>query len=455
MSTDITLSNETDEKVAAWLQRHFGGQLVRFSRQMRWREAWDADVRTAQGVKALYVRGSKGSNYFGPVSIEQEAKLHGIMERHGVPVPHVHGMIEDPIAVVMDRVPGQINLTTAKSDAARRAIRTQYVEALAKLHAIPVEEFGALGLPLPSGAQQIAMNLYGPCEQIYRERMQGRPLALMDFLWAWLNRNVPQERTRAAFITADSGQFLFEDDRLTALIDFEVGYVGDPAAEFAGMRLRDSTEPMGDLSALADEYQMLTGDRIDKATIEFHTAGFTAVNGFLLWPMAFTPVPEQDYVAYLSFAVGTSRWAIDAIAAHQGIQLEPVEPPQAAPLAFPQATSHLIGAVARLNVEGDLAAYERERATCLARYLERWNAYGASITAQNLKDASELIGQPLRDAASAETALTDFVRTAGPDQDSRLVRYFHRWLGRHDFLLRECGSSAWLVGLRLQTIPPR
>jgi aminoglycoside phosphotransferase (APT) family kinase protein len=448
----MTLSNKADEKVTAWIQEHLGGKVVRLARQRRWREAWDVDVRTADGLRQLYVRGSKGRNYFGPVTLQQEAQLHDILERFGVPIPHVLGLIDEPLAAVMERVPGQINLATAESDAAREAIRGQYVQALVRLHAIPNSEFAAIGLPVPTGAREIAMNLYGRCERIYQDRMRGRPFALMDFIWNWLNRHIPEHRNRAAFVTADSGQFLFEGDRLTSLIDLEVGYVGDPAAEFAGMRLRDTTEPLGDIPALVDHYGRLTGDSIDNPTIEFHTAGFNAVNGFLLWPMAFETAPGQDYVAYLSFAVGTSRWAIEAMAQHRGFRLEATESPTARAIAPAPASQYLLECLAEIKGQDEIGSVQLERALCLARYLDRWNAYGSSILRRNLEDVGELLGRRYDDIESAEADLVKFVRAADASKDARLARYFHRWLERYDFLLRDCGSSSWLVGMHLQRL---
>ncbi|KJS04160.1 MAG: hypothetical protein VR73_15350 [Gammaproteobacteria bacterium BRH_c0] len=431
------------------------GTINRFSRQARWRPAWDVDMIIDGAPRRVHVRAEKGKNYVGPLSLHQEAGVHEILERYGIPVPHVYGMMEDPTAIVMDLIPGQINLTTARNDAAREAIRAQYVQALAAMHDIPLNEFAALGLDIPDTPEAIAFNLYSPCEKIYRQRMAGRPFALMEFIWGWLQRNVPHHRNRAAFISADSGQFLFEGDQLTGLIDFEVGYLGDPLAEFAGMRLRDSTEPMGDLNTLMDHYEQITGDKIDKKTVEFHTAGFCGVNGFLLWPLAFDPDINDDYVAYLSFSVGTSRWAISAIAESMGITLTDPQPPQAAPFTFPAATDHLLKTLPNLGASGPFADYEMGKASSLAKFLQATNLYGRGIHADNLADASQLVGKQLTSPEQAEEALVEFVLNAGPEQDKDLVQYFHNWLKRQDFLLQHSGTSAWLVGLDLQHIRER
>ncbi|MEA3300460.1 MAG: phosphotransferase [Pseudomonadota bacterium] len=454
-STFTAHADPLDQTIHDNLLRMIPGTITRFARQARWRPAWDVDMIIDGEPRRIHVRAEKGKNYVGPMGLRQEAAVHDILERHGIPVPHVYGMMEDPVAIVMDLIPGQINLATARSDGAREAIRTQYIEALAALHEVPTAEFSAIGLPVPGTPREIALGLYEACEKIYRQRMAGRPFALMEFIWRWVVRNVPEHRQRAAFITADSGQFLFQDDRLTGLIDFEVGYVGDPIAEFAGMRLRDSTEPLGDINTLMDHYEQLTGDRLDKNTVEFHTAGFCAVNGFLLWPLAFDPDINDDYVAYLSFSVGTTRWAINAIAEILGVDLRDIDPPAAAPLVYDAATRHLRESLPRLGGHGDMADYEMGKADSLARYVERANLHGRAVQADNLADAAQLLGRPLASPEDAEIALVDFIQGAGPERDANLVRYFHRWLLRQDFLLRGCGSSSWGTGMLLQAIRPR
>src|ERR1700694_3616514 len=102
MKANATPPNAMEEKIAAWIRRESGAEIEHMSRQLRWRPGWEVSVRTPNGVRQLYVRGSKGITYSGPVTLKQEAGLHGILERYGVPVPHVYGMIDDPIAIVMD-----------------------------------------------------------------------------------------------------------------------------------------------------------------------------------------------------------------------------------------------------------------------------------------------------------------------------------------------------------------
>ena len=59
-----------------------------------------------------------------------------LLEREGIPVPHVHGFCRDPEGILMDRAPGRANLASAASDDERRSA-AHYIELLARMHAHP------------------------------------------------------------------------------------------------------------------------------------------------------------------------------------------------------------------------------------------------------------------------------------------------------------------------------
>ncbi len=440
-----------DRKVIAWLEKNLG-TVTHFAPHPRWRTGWDAEVLREGEPLALYIRGPRGDNYTSPVDMRQEAAIHRAYLANGIKAPRVYGLIDDPDALVIERLPGTINSGSIADDAVRRRVREDFIETIARVHRLPLDAFAEVGLTIPRTPDQIGRNLYASAEAIF-DRLIGRPWPLMRFIAGWLRRNVPADRTRAAFINADAGQFLFDGDRVTGLIDFELSSFGDPAAELAGLRLRDTSEPLGDLSALYDHYERVSGDRITKKLIEYHTAGFCGVNGFMLWPLAFNSTPEQDYVAYMHFAVATARWSITAIAAHDGLTLTDPPVPQAAPIGWEQAGRHLVRQIAGMP-GGDAAAdYARGSAAALALYQQRWLTYGAAVEAADRADAIALLGHtPGHDMLADIEA---FVRAAGADQDARLTQYFHDWLRRQDFLLTGCGVASYNVGLDLQPIPER
>jgi aminoglycoside phosphotransferase (APT) family kinase protein len=442
-----------DRKVFDWLTTNLGA-VTRFDRHPRWRPGWDAEVVQDGTIVPLYIRGPRGDSYVSPVDMIQEGAIHRAFEANAIPAPRLLGVIDDPFSLVLERIPGTINSATIADEGVRRKVREDYIALIARLHQLPLAAFAEVGLPVPTSAEEIALGLYEPAIGIFHETI-GRPFPLMRFIAGWLRRNVPRDRTQAAFINPDAGQFMFEGDRVTGLIDFEVSSFGDPAAELAGLRIRDTAEPLGDISALIDHYERLTGDRISKKLIEYHTAGFCGVNGFLLWPLAFASSPEQDYVAYMQFAVSATRFSISAMAEHDGITLVDPDLPKARQTGFDEAGRKLVAQMEALPGGTAAADYQRESAAALARYLRRWATYGAEVAAADMNDVEQLLGRRFDDGDAAMAALDAFVTDAGPQEDARLTQHFHRWLKRQNFLLRDCGESYRYIDFDLQPIPPR
>lgn len=117
---------------------NFGGKVVELERQERWRAAWFAKVSCEGSVRPYYVRGSRGGRFRELITLEQEADVNRVLRANGVPVPKVYGMIDDPPAIVMECLPGRVNLATAEDEAEREAVIDQYVESMRRMHAIDV-----------------------------------------------------------------------------------------------------------------------------------------------------------------------------------------------------------------------------------------------------------------------------------------------------------------------------
>jgi aminoglycoside phosphotransferase (APT) family kinase protein len=449
---DIDALAGQDKNVFDWLTTRFGAPPTGFWRQLRWRIGWEAEVEIDGCRQEVLVRGARGKDHRSPMSMLQEGQAQEIMERYGVPAPHVYGMIDEPLALVMEKLPGGINSELIQDPEVRRSVRRQFIDALAKLHAIPGEEFRAIGMPIPETARDLTLNLYRPCFDIVRDWLAGRPFPLVAFFEKWLEANAPEGHARAAFVTADAGQFLYQGDRLTGLIDFEVSYIGDPAAEFAGMRLRDTTEPLGEIADLRAYYESITGYRISRKAIAYHSAGFASTNSMLMWPMMFKPEAENDFVAYLQFCVATSRWGIQGISESLDMTLDPVPEPEANPTITFAAPDQLQNLLEGWSTTDSALRFHLEGAATLARYLGRCHVYGASVLAADLADAQALTGEEVRTRDEADAAVDQWVRAAKPESDVTLVRFFHRWLSRQNFLLKGCGSQAYLTEASLQPI---
>jgi hypothetical protein len=308
----------------------------------------------------------------------------------------------------------------------------------------------------------------------------GRRDPLIEFLCAWLWRNVP-ERTRPAFVTWDSAQFLQHEGELTALIDFELAHVGDAYMDLAALRTRDSIEPLGDLAVTFAQYERLMGEPLDFASLRFYEISQLTVTLMLQFPVLVEPDPQSDYVTHLTWYIDSARYALDIMAERLGVEIDVVPVPSTAPSNYHTRLRHLVTTLrtlARHEPASDLTRYGIVidpalaapatptdpadefvgwRARCayrLARHLQRVDEIGAAIDAQNRDDIAALVQQPVADDAAADTALLTFIDRADDAHDSELLRLFATRLQRLHMMLGPADSL--IVRHRaLQPLPDR
>jgi aminoglycoside phosphotransferase (APT) family kinase protein len=447
------------ERVVAWIERHVGGRVTRIERQPRWRPAWFADVERDGAVVPLYVRGDRGSAYGQVFPLEQEQVVLEVLEAHGIPVPHVHGMCPDPLAIVMERVPGRVDLSTAVDDDERRAVLDHYVDLLARMHAIPAAEVEALGIERPRDPDRLALILVDRFEALFRAD-QKAPEPAIDFLVGWVRRNVPRHRSSAALIACDSGQFVFDAGRVTAMLDFDSAHLGDPLVDLASLRTRDLSEPLGDLRRAFHRYEELTGEPIDRAALDFHTVQWTLCTPMSCSRIVHDPPPGSDPVLYLEWYVGLGRVSLQVLAERLGVDVGTVAAPTPRSSRESVARTALVDALADLPVSlagpsgdgiDDFGRWRLGTVERLARYLRDVDERGAALEEEDAAETAALLGFRPDGWAEGEAALVDLVRAAGPERDAELVRFFARRLERQWSLVEPV--SVRYHDRRIQSLP--
>jgi hypothetical protein len=264
---------------------------------------------------------------------------------------------------------------------------------------------------------------------------------MIEFVWRWLQRNIPAGRQQRALVQGDSAQFLYENGTLTGLIDFEAAYIGDPVAEFAAMRSRDCAEPLGDIGRIARKYEALTGDHIEKKDVEFHTAGWSLMTPFQWEDSVRHPVQGDSWLEYFTWVVGCGRWALEAVAQVTGAELEVIDqPPEGSSSSYWHASyRNLISMIDEWPTGSEFEDFRAGGARALSRFVEHVHAFGRELELAAVHDISEILGTPQSDLGAAEAALERFVLNASPDWDVPLVQYFHRWTQRQQFLIQGTG----------------
>jgi Phosphotransferase enzyme family len=441
---------KAESSLGAWIERRIGGRVVRIERLERWRPAWDVDVERDGAIVALHARGEREPNFAIPWRIADEMPTHDLLERAGLPVPHAYGLCEEPYALVMDRLPGFVDLSFAASDEERFALIEEYLQLQAKIYEINLADAAAAGFDCPTDARGIALGSFMKFEEVY-DALMAVPDPVTEFLRLWLHRNYPPDRVRSRFITYDAFQFMFEGGRITGLLDFELAHVGDPMMDLAALRIRDTIKNLGDLPAIAARYAEVTGEEVDHDVVDYHTVMYNAITVLSASPPLASPVGTTDLMSHMAWYVNSARWAFEVMADILGIELAPVDPPTERPSRHRAAFQHLANGTRR-PVERDEADYERATLHRVARHLLRVDQVGREVEESDLDDLEALLGvRPGPEKADDE--LLGFIAGAGPAHDEALVRLLDRRVQRQHLLMAPEGSLM-LRHPRLRSLRP-
>jgi aminoglycoside phosphotransferase (APT) family kinase protein len=244
-------------------------------------ETWSFDVSNGQSSRGLILRRAPGggSSATGSESIglATEAKLIGIVHRHGVPVPEVLGISKPGSALgnafIMERVAGETIgrkiLRDPEFAYARGNLTQQCGEALARIHAVPRSELP----PLP---ESNALNQIEKYETVYRKFDLPRPV--FELALAWLKANPPKPRD-AVMVHGDFrlGNIIVANQGLASVLDWELCHLGDPREDISWLctnswRFGQTAKRVGgfgDLDALLDAYAEAGGARFSVAEIDW------------------------------------------------------------------------------------------------------------------------------------------------------------------------------------------
>jgi aminoglycoside phosphotransferase len=440
----VSPSNELADLPPEWrrafdrVEHLVGGRAVAAERQARWRPAWFLEVQRDGEI------GDRGQGQGGGETLEREMGVLRILEAHGIPAPHVFGFCEDPRGIVMERLPGRANLATAESDDERAAVLDHYVDLLVEMHRIDPAEFEAVGLERPADGHAAALVDLPRWEKSYREGKRA-PEPLIELCLRWLGRNVPAHRTKTAFLTGDSGQFLFDAGRVTGVIDLELATLGDPLADLGALRSRDISEPLGDLSRAYRRYAQATGEPIDRTVLDFHALRFALNTPLAVAPLCQQPPPGLDFAQYLGWNLVYGRLALEILAEREGIPLEPPELPEDLPRPQP---AH--DALLSMLDAGRTGGYEADAAYRIGQYLHERDRRGAGMLEEDLDEAAVLLGRRPHDRSEADAELEALALAEPPEREAELVQHLYRRTLREESLLAPAMRE--LEGARFQKI---
>ncbi|MCD9622258.1 phosphotransferase family protein [Rhabdothermincola salaria] len=436
------------EQVRRWLETNLG-EVRDLRRQPRWRPVWFADVERDGERLELVVRGDRTDM---PLifPLDHEMRLQQVLHDHGIPVPKVHGLIDEPLAYVMDRVGGQQDFR-GTSDEDRRAVVDDYLQILARLHTLPLEPFRAAGIMGPERPEDAGTFGLARYEAVYRSTKNG-PDPFMEFCLGWLHRNPPDSQGRQSAIVWDSGQFHQADGHIVALLDLEIGHLGDPMMDLAAWRMRDTIVGYGSFAELYARYEELTGAPVDLEALMRHHFAFTLTNQLALGQAVRAPHADTDLMTNMQWCLETNLFATEALAEILDVELPTVAVPEPRPSRATTALANMADVLRDLETDDEWLAYRLRTLFRSARHVRRVDEVGDALSDADLDDIHQVLGHRPDDWFAGEAELERFVLAdAGTGRwDLELLALFHKRNLRAHTLLGPPGS-AMATHLPIQT----
>ena len=433
------LSDEGLPTVFAWIETMLGGKVVSSSRQARWRPLYFVDLERDGETLELVVRGARVDTPC-VFPLEHEMLVQDEMFKAGVNVPRVYGWHENPRCYLMERVAGIPGFDGATEEQ-RRAVMRDYMKLLAHLHSLPVQKFKDAGIAHakdPSEVHLVGLRQFE--EVIYRSTKQ-RPDPFLEFVLGWLKRNPPKSVGREALVTWDSGQFHQKDGKLVAMIDVEIGHVGDAMMDLAAFRMRDTVLHFGDISQLYKDYEEFSGEPVDLEAIKWHHLFFTMTNALSFHVSLAAPTPESDYMTNLQWVNETNLFALDALAEYLDLDLPQIAMPEPEATQVAVPFEHMVRSLTRIEAGSSFAQHQVRILFRLARHLQRWDQVGRAMEQASFDDVAALTGKRPTNWQESEQILEDFVLADDGSHDLELIHLFNAKLQRAQSLNGPVGSA--------------
>lgn len=434
------MNEASTAKIVDWLERNLGGRVLQIARQPRWRPVWFADVEREGVILELCVRGDRTDMPL-VFPLEHEMVLQRTMHEHGIPTPKVYGLIESPLAYVMDRVGGR-NDFSASSDEERRQAVDEYLQILARLHALPIEPFekaGVMRAATPAESGLLGIRRY---ERLFRS-VKRLPNPFIEFSLAWLKRNPPLSQGRESAIVWDSGQFHTEKGRIVAVLDVEIGHIGDPMMDLAAWRQRDTIIGYGDFKALYARYEALSGQPVDVDALMRHHFAFTLTNELAFSAALRHPAPDSDLMTNMQWCYETNLFATEALAEIHDLELPTIELPAPRESRGRVALDHLVHKLRSLTIDDEYVQYQLRTLFRMARHVTRADEIGDALSQADLDDLQALLGHRPASWLEGEAELERFVLADAKEgrHDDALIPLFHKRHLRAHALLGPAGSA--------------
>ena len=431
--------HDLPEGLLDWVASLGPGVISRLERHVARREAWVVDVRRADdSVMQGFLRIDRNPHESSHVSLRREARICQALMAHPVPAPALLGWNEEHHAALFTRDAGSADLPAVEDKARQRAIMEDFIDTVARLHRLDTTALGLEDIlgPLPSSPAECALGDLELQLSQFQGFLAGYTEPLITYGVDWLRRFVPETVARVSLVQGDTGpvNFMFQGDRVSALVDWEWGHWGDPMEDLGNICVREFWNPSGGLSGLFERYERQSGIPYTRFAAQYYRIQQNVRGMIPIHAACHYSARAESLAWYLCYRYVGDRSTCEALADAMDIAIDRPPVPEELP-AGPLARA------ATKNLESDVLPrlddeFARTRVRdigIIVACMDRQARYGNELATIECREIGELLGQSHSDYPAALSALDAAIEAQALD-DEPLIRYLARRAYRDEWL---------------------
>lgn len=271
-------------------------------------ETWLFDLCWVEGGEAqrrgLCLRRDPGNALLRHLStLEEQFRVLQCLAGTALPTPRVYWFESDPAILdapflVMEKVPGSCPSPWGREGRAyyaaaaeRGTLPASFTATLATMHTLDWRAAGLDFLGVPAFGTEFSRREIAKWRELIGVS-DARPEPILTDLIAWLEANAPAtERITLVHGAYRTGNLLISEDRISAVLDWELQVLGDPMYDVAYVLSdlnREGTPLLSNLverDAFYRDYEAATGFVIDDAACRYYNALY-AMRSVAFWMSA-------------------------------------------------------------------------------------------------------------------------------------------------------------------------
>jgi len=438
------LKHDLPDGMLEWIAEVGGGEVTHLHRHVARREAWVVDVTRPDGsVLQAFLRLQRGTNDVDPRRLERETRITQALEQTDIPVTRVHAWNPDLRATLFARDPGRSDIDKLESATQQRAIMEDFMRVVARMHRLDPDALGLddIMAPRPTTAEETALGEVDVIVSQWSHFLADYRDPLTTYGLDWLRRYVPKDVARVSLVQGDTGpvNFMFQGDRVSSVIDWEIGHWGDPMEDLGNIVVREMWNPCGGLAGLFELYAEESGIPYSRFAAQYY-AVHQNVRGMI--PIHFVCLnahPKESLAWYLCYRYVGDRTTCEMLAAAMEVEIERPEMPEdeggsdVVAEAAIYAQEHDVAPV----IEDRFAAQRAKDVRILIGCMDRKRRYGAAIDEAECEEMGALLGRKPDSVAEGNAqlcaAILERLRPA-PLEDAAIIQYLARKAYRDEWL---------------------